>query len=111
MSGVEFLSSDKQLCRGFSWARKQAMEYVRDQAAAGPCYEAALPGRDAFCMRDAAHQSGGAQEKRGDRALAGKQRSKSDQQQRQGGFVQSQIQERRKQSAGKDQKPEKSCTG
>ena len=60
MSGVEFLSSDKRLCRGFSWARKQAMEYVRDQAAAGPCYEAALPGRDAFCMRDAAHQSGGA---------------------------------------------------
>ncbi len=60
MSSMDFLSSDKQLYKGFCWARSQALEYVRDRAEAGPCYEAALPGRDAFCMRDASHQAGGA---------------------------------------------------
>lgn len=55
-----FRSNNENLCRGFAWAKAQAEVYVRDGAAMGPCYEAALPGRDAFCMRDVSHQSVGA---------------------------------------------------
>lgn len=57
---VQFFSSDPQLCSGFHWAKKQALEYVRNDAPIGPCFESALPGRDSFCMRDASHQAGGA---------------------------------------------------
>lgn len=57
---VSFFSSNPSLCSGFLWAKKQALEYVRDNAPVGPCYEASLPGRDSFCMRDVSHQSGGA---------------------------------------------------
>ena len=57
---VTFNSNNEKLCRGFAWAKAQADAYVRDGAAMGPCYEAALPGRDAFCMRDVSHQSVGA---------------------------------------------------
>lgn len=38
-----------------------AQRYVFPEAASGPCYEASLPGRRAFCIRDMAHQSTGAQ--------------------------------------------------
>jgi hypothetical protein len=58
-------SSDKLLRQGFAWAKEQALAYVFDAAVTGDpvgdWYEAALPGRAAFCMRDVAHQSTGAQ--------------------------------------------------
>lgn len=57
---VEFNSNYLKLREGFEWAKAQANAFVQDNAAGGPCYEASLPGRDAFCMRDMSHQSGGA---------------------------------------------------
>ncbi len=59
-SGVQFHSSDPVLNTRFDWARKQALAYVHDHAPIGPVYEAALPGREAFCMRDVAHHAAGA---------------------------------------------------
>jgi hypothetical protein len=53
-------SSDTRLVTGFNWAKRQAMAYVFDHDPVGPWYEAALPGREAFCMRDTAHQATGA---------------------------------------------------
>ncbi|SPE35877.1 conserved exported hypothetical protein [Candidatus Sulfopaludibacter sp. SbA6] len=53
-------SSDTRLVEGFNWAKRQAMAYVFDGDPVGPWYEAALPGREAFCMRDTAHQATGA---------------------------------------------------
>ncbi len=38
-----------------------ASSYVVPTAPVGPWYEAALPGRQAFCIRDLAHQSTGAE--------------------------------------------------
>lgn len=58
---VSIKSSDSKLVEGFNWAKRQALEYVRVNDPVGPWYEAALPGRNAFCMRDVAHQSTGAQ--------------------------------------------------
>ena len=57
---LKFNSGDARLRKGFEWAKAQAEAFVHDDAGVGPCYEAALPGRDAFCMRDMSHQSGGA---------------------------------------------------
>jgi len=54
-------SSNSALVEGFRWARDQAMAYVFTGDPVGDWYEAALPGREAFCMRDVAHQSTGAQ--------------------------------------------------
>ncbi|MFN8493750.1 MAG: hypothetical protein U0350_39475 [Caldilineaceae bacterium] len=56
-------SGDAALVAGFNWAKQQALAYVGDAARdpVGAWYEAALPGREAFCMRDVAHQSTGAQ--------------------------------------------------
>ena len=59
-SGVHFHSSDSELNNRFDWARKQALAYVNDHAPIGPVYEAALPGREAFCIRDVAHHAVGA---------------------------------------------------
>ncbi|WP_339320447.1 hypothetical protein [Paenibacillus sp. FSL R10-2734] len=53
-------SSNQQLFAGFDWAKSQALAYVSDGTPVGKFYEAALPGRDAFCMRDLSHQSVGA---------------------------------------------------
>jgi hypothetical protein len=58
---IEFESSDAKLAEGFRWAKSQALAYARTDGTIGPWYEAALPGRDAFCMRDVSHQSTGAQ--------------------------------------------------
>ncbi len=58
---IEFESSDAKLVDGFHWAKQQAFTYARTDGLIGPWYEAALPGRDAFCMRDVSHQSIGAQ--------------------------------------------------
>jgi hypothetical protein len=58
---IEFESSDEVLANGFRWAKAQALAYARNDGSIGPWYEASLPGRDAFCMRDVSHQSTGAQ--------------------------------------------------
>lgn len=57
---VSFTSSDPELNRAWEWAKSTALSYVRDGDPVGAWYEAALPGRDAFCMRDVSHQSTGA---------------------------------------------------
>ena len=59
--GITFESSDERLARGFEWAKKQALAYVFTGDPVGDWYEASLPGRQAFCMRDVSHQSTGAQ--------------------------------------------------
>jgi hypothetical protein len=49
------------LQQSFDWAKQQALAYARPTSnAMGPWYEAALPGRNAFCMRDVSHQTEGA---------------------------------------------------
>jgi hypothetical protein len=59
---ITFASDDQALVQGFAWAKKEAMSYVfRGNDPVGPWYEAALPGRSAFCMRDVSHQLVGAQ--------------------------------------------------
>jgi hypothetical protein len=58
---IEFESSDPALVDGFRWAKAQALAYARNDGSIGPWYEASLPGRNAFCMRDVSHMSNGAQ--------------------------------------------------
>jgi len=59
---VTFSSSDKDMERAFNWAKGMALHYKgADTDPVGPWYEAALPSRYAFCMRDVAHQSIGAE--------------------------------------------------
>jgi hypothetical protein len=60
VSRLAFRSSDARLDRAFEWAKLQAMAYVRTGDPVGDWYEAALPGRAAFCMRDVSHQAAGA---------------------------------------------------
>ena len=61
VSNLEFESSDARLAQAFAWAKTRALAYAHgDSDPVGPWYEAALPGRDAFCMRDVAHQTTGA---------------------------------------------------
>ncbi len=61
-TGVQFFSSDARIKAAFDWAKAQALAYVGDSAdPVGPWYEAALPGREAFCMRDVSHQCIGAE--------------------------------------------------
>lgn len=60
-SRLELRSSDRRLVGAFNWAKQQALAYVNDDDPVGPWYEAALPGRQAFCMRDVSHQVMGAQ--------------------------------------------------
>lgn len=57
-----FQSTDSTLENTYRWARDMALSYVHNGGdPVGPWYEAALPGRDAFCMRDLSHQTiGGA---------------------------------------------------
>ena len=57
---VEFSSSHEALNRGFSWAKDQALAYAFEGDPVGKWFEAALPGREAFCMRDVSHQALGA---------------------------------------------------
>ena len=59
-SPLALASSDAQLVEAFSWASRQASAYAFEGDAVGPWFEAALPGREAFCMRDVAHQAMGA---------------------------------------------------
>ena len=61
VGGLQFESSDPALNEAFDWAKNKALSYVRDGSdPVGLWYEAALPGRNAFCMRDVSHQSLGA---------------------------------------------------
>jgi len=57
----KFEASDPTWTAGWEWAVAQAMAYVFSGDPVGDWIEAALPGRDAFCMRDVSHQSIGAQ--------------------------------------------------
>lgn len=60
-SRIKLSSSDKRLEYSFSWAKNRALSYARDNNdPVGKWYEAALPGRNAFCMRDVSHQCIGA---------------------------------------------------
>jgi hypothetical protein len=61
ISNLQLKSSDKELVQAFQWAKSQALAYAHDSSdPVGPWYEAALPGRDSFCMRDVSHQTTGA---------------------------------------------------
>jgi hypothetical protein len=57
---LAFSSSDRLLVERFAWAKEQALAYVFEGDPVGAWYEAALPGREAFCMRDVSHQAMGA---------------------------------------------------
>jgi len=57
---ISIKSSNSTLVEGFNWAKKQALDYIHFDDPVGLWYEAALPGRNAFCMRDVSHQSTGA---------------------------------------------------
>ncbi|MCW1735055.1 hypothetical protein [Anaerorudis cellulosivorans] len=57
---ITFHSSDSTLNKIFIWAKKQALDYAFMNDPVGLWYEAALPGREAFCMRDVSHQAMGA---------------------------------------------------
>jgi hypothetical protein len=59
-SEITFRSSDANLSALFDWAQEQALAYAFAGDPVGPWYEAALPGREAFCMRDVSHQALGA---------------------------------------------------
>ncbi len=59
--GLTMQTNDPELLTSFEWAKKQALFYTHDgNDTVGKWYEAALPDREAFCMRDVAHQTGGA---------------------------------------------------
>lgn len=59
---LNFTSSDNNMERTFAWARRMALSYAHDGTdPVGYWYEAALPGRNAFCMRDVSHQTIGAE--------------------------------------------------
>jgi len=59
---VTFRTNNASLEQAFAWARYKALSFAHSgKDPVGPWYEAALPNRDAFCMRDVAHQSIGAE--------------------------------------------------
>lgn len=56
-AAVTFRSSDTAIQNAFNLAKEMALHYQGNpDDPVGPWYEAALPGRDAFCMRDVSHQ-------------------------------------------------------
>lgn len=57
---IKFECSDKALNSGFDWAKKQALSFSHEGDLVGDWCDSALPGRDAFCMRDVSHQASGA---------------------------------------------------
>jgi hypothetical protein len=59
---IRMSSSDTALVSIFNWARETSNGYVgNDSDPVGPWYEAALPKREAFCIRDVSHQCIGAE--------------------------------------------------
>lgn len=59
-NSINFFSSDDEFVKAFNWAKQQALMYAFEGDAVGLWYEAALPGREVFCMRDVSHQAMGA---------------------------------------------------
>jgi hypothetical protein len=63
-SALALESPDRALAGAFGWAKAQALQHVFPAAVfgdpVGDWYEAALPSRFAFCMRDVSHQATGA---------------------------------------------------
>jgi hypothetical protein len=59
-SGLTFISDDPLFQEGFTWAKTRALAYAFTGDSVGDWYEASLPGREAFCMRDVSHQATGA---------------------------------------------------
>jgi Mannosylglycerate hydrolase MGH1-like glycoside hydrolase domain len=57
---IELTSDFSPLVDGFVWARQTALSYAHEGDSVGDWFEAALPGREAFCMRDVSHQVTGA---------------------------------------------------
>ena len=58
---ISIESSIDQLSDRFEWAKEQALAYAHEEGdSVGLWYEAALPNREAFCMRDVSHQALGA---------------------------------------------------
>lgn len=60
VSPLTLASDDARLVDAFAWAARQASAFAFQGDAVGPWFEAALPGREAFCMRDVSHQVLGA---------------------------------------------------
>ncbi len=60
IGAIELSSDHGALVDGFNWAKQQSLAYVFEGDQVGKWYEAALPGREAFCMRDVSHQVTGA---------------------------------------------------
>lgn len=59
---LSFSSSNIELEKAFKWAKNKALSFAHDNAdPVGYWYEAALPNREAFCMRDVSHQAIGAE--------------------------------------------------
>lgn len=60
-AAVSFHSTDRELEKGFERVKHQALHWVFEGHPVGDYYEASLPNRDAFCMRDTSHQATGAE--------------------------------------------------
>lgn len=59
--GAVFTTTDTAVQQAYRWAAGMVQHYRGNPGdAVGPWYEAALPARNAFCMRDVAHQTIGA---------------------------------------------------
>lgn len=59
---TSFLSNNQSLENAYNWAERIAIGYSHDgKDPVGHWYEAALPQREAFCMRDVSHQTVGAE--------------------------------------------------
>lgn len=58
---LSFQCNDQRMNEGFQWAKEQALAYAHEGDPVGSWYEAALPNREAFCMRDVSHHIDGAQ--------------------------------------------------
>jgi hypothetical protein len=58
---LNFTSNNTKLNNAFDWAKNKALSFAHDGSdPVGYWYEAALPNREAFCMRDVSHQAIGA---------------------------------------------------
>lgn len=57
---VEFESSDAELAASFRWAKYRALGYAYSGDPVGEWYDSTAGTRNAFCMRNASHQSTGA---------------------------------------------------
>ena len=61
-SSLKFNASNQELVSAFDWAKAKALSFAHDDTdPVGYWYEAALPNREAFCMRDVSHQTIGAE--------------------------------------------------